>query len=317
LSDLNQPARQLLEVHFPIMKTLISAFLLAGLFLSVVQSPVMAEGTPYYRVEVIVLTHSAGRSDQRLAQTPDNYSRLIDPLKQARIARLTEEQTGETEGIDESDTQRTVDALTALELLPEPIQPELPVVPVYPQAYVNLDQLSPTMRDAWRRLENSGEFQPRSWRAWHQPVVRNRVSPPVRVHDEQIVRLDRLAVTPLGRPLPIASTTEQGIDVADLLPRSDYRLDGSVRLRQRQFMHLELDLVWREPVEPEPVVGPLRFDVTPVGGFHQHRLNQSRAIRPGRLEYFDSNWLGVLVLIEPWEAPEPAPEARPSGAQAN
>ncbi len=299
------------------MKILTPAFLLTGLVLTVFLSPVMAQVTPYYRVEVIVLTHSAGQSDQRPVQAPDNYSRLIDPLKQARAAPAVEERAEETSAIDESDTQRTVDALTALELLPESMRPELPVMPVYPQAFVNLDGLSPAMRDAWRRLENNAEFQPRSWRAWHQPLVRNRVSPPVRVHDEHIVRLDWLAVTPLGRPQPFASGPDHALDIADLVPRSDYRLDGSVRLRQRQFMHVELDLVWREPVEREPGFGPMRLEESPTASFYQHQLKQSRAVRPGRLEYFDSNWLGVLVLIERWEAPTAADAASQPRMQAN
>ncbi|MFU8831468.1 MAG: CsiV family protein [Wenzhouxiangella sp.] len=296
------------------MKNLFAVFILSGLVLSAAQLPAMAQGTPYYRVEVIVLTHSAGQSDERPVQTLDDYSRLIDPMRQARIAQIVEAQEDDTDPTDESDVQRTVDALTALELMPEDMQPALALPPPQPDTFVNLEDLSPTMRDAWRRLQNSGEFQPRSWRAWHQPLARNRVSPPVRVHDQQIVRLDWLAVTPLGSLQP--ANPDRDLAVADLAPRSDYRLDGSVRLRQRQFMHVELDLVWREPVEREPAFGPMRLDESPAGSIYQHRLKQSRAVRPGRLEYFDSNWLGVLVLIERWEAPAEGATSQP-GTQAN
>ena len=50
------------------------------------------------------------------------------------------------------------------------------------------------------------------------------------------------------------------------------------------------------------------------GEWQLHRLQQSRIVEPGRLEYFDSSLFGVLVLIERFEQvvpeieiPEPQP----------
>ncbi len=238
--------------------------------------------TPHYRVEVIVFTHAEGRSDARDMQQLDDFSALTDPLARAR--KTTESSADELSRQTELDAVlELIDTLDGLEegnLMPE--------LPVWPEPYLALERLSPKMERALARLNDSSGHDVLSWRAWHQPLERGSAGERVRIHDDEPVAVDWLKLTPVGiQP------------VSDLEPTFHYRLDGGVRLRQRQFMHLESNLQWRIEQVASPWMSPLEFHDEPTGGFRVHRLSQSRTIRPGRLEYFDSNWLGMLVLIEP------------------
>jgi hypothetical protein len=299
-------------VHFVAMERFLVAAALAGLALAALPTPVYAEELPHFRVEVIVLTHTSGRSDGRLVPEIDDYTDLIDPLARVREAANSddhEESADRDKDLIENDPEQALLLIEALSTLEQP-QPDPADEfdgPVYPETFINLPELSQTMANAWRRLDDSGEFQARTWRAWYQPLSRARLSPLVRIHDDRIVKLDWLRLDALGLPVISPGRATMPAAVDHILPTADYRLDGSVRLRMRQFMHFELDLAWREPSSHDPAPGfsPLADEFLPQAGFYQHRLVQSRTIRPGRLEYFDSGWLGVLVLVEPWEPPEP------------
>ena len=100
--------------------------------------------------------------------------------------------------------------------------------------------------------------------------------------------------------------------VSDLAPAFQYRLDGTIRLRERQFMHADVDLGWRVRERVGPAAWPL---LTADAEFSVHRLDQSRTIRSDRFEYFDSDWLGLLLRVSRYElkAEDPAAEDQDAG----
>src|SRR5690625_6735358 len=85
------------------------------------------------------------------------------------------------------------------------------------------------------------------------------------------------------------------------------RLDGAVRLRRQRHVHADINLAWRIPEQP-----PETRLFTPLEKitYLTHHLDESRAIRSNRFEYFDSGWLGVLLHVTPWLAPEEEDENR-------
>lgn len=270
---------------------------------------VIAPDTPIYRVEVILFEHADGRSDRRFSTELDTFHTLTDPLRRARelAARAAwEERQAEIAGLQEADETRLaldlIDALDALEADMPAEEAAISEIPL-PEFFLQLDELSPGMQAAWRRLTDSGAFRPLSWRAWHQPLSRQQLAPSVRLHDDQIIRLDWLDVERTLPPLP-GQPAHRDFELAAFMPEAHYRLDGSLRLRQRQFTHIELDLVWRDPVDATS--GPLNPMHWRPAGFESHRLSQSRAVRPERLEYFDSAQFGVLVQIVRWRPPAAA-----------
>lgn len=257
---------------------------------------------PHYRIEVLVFVHANGRSDARDTDQLEDFTDLLDP---ERRARETLRAPGEKEeGEEIRAAMELLDTLAEIER--REIMPELPA---WPEPFLALETLSERMRRTRERIERSPDYDLLAWRAWHQPLSPDRSPTRVRIHDGRVLDADWIELTPTGVP-----ARGQGRKDA-LIPEWRYRLDGGVRLRQRQFMHLDVDLHWRVPARSQPdfvaMPGPLRPE-TPR--FEVHRLTQSRTVRPDRLEYFDSAWLGVLVLItelEPLDGSEVDEDARP------
>jgi len=274
---------------------------LAGLFSG--QPSFAADPAPVYRVEVVVFVYPGGASDQRPSTSPVDFSAYPDTRANARAAAY-QPRNRSAQALTEQERRRrardqAISAVNALNALEQGIRPSSgPYTggPVYPQPWISLPALGPDMANAWRRLQDSVRHQPVAWRAWYQPIASGRITPWLRVTDDWRIGIDWLkpealsqAFVPTEMPVPYR------------LPHADYRLDGGIRLRERQFMHADIDLIWQEPVSASP--SPLADPWAQPGGFIQHRITQSRSIRPGRLEYFDSSWLGVLVRVERWRSP--------------
>ncbi len=264
-----------------------------------------------FLVEVIVIGHPDGRSDQRASDQLRDFSQLIDP---AWVARLTAASGAEPEDwpMDDPFLEDRVDSDDGSELeqadgpaQPRPAQrPTARLIesgmpedlarwleqsaPLYPVTFSNQVVLGPEMNRAWQRIDSNPGFEALAWRAWIQPVERGQRSPAVRIHDQKVVGGNWMATFDLPEGL-----------VAPW-PQSHFRLDGSLRLVQRQFLHAEIDLDWRLPAigngidQPPPLLANHRYRV--------HRVEQSRTIRPDRLEYFDSSKIGVLLRIQRWDS---------------
>lgn len=271
------------------------------------------------RVEVLVFSHQGGQSDRWPASELSDFSALVDPRTQALLADWSarplspEEQASRPaapDALGEAETRVFGDAASP------PLEPaggrrsdEPPSLtaysqessgPAWPEPFVHDDTLSATMQRALGRLRSSDGHQVLSVTTWLQPLTRQTVSPPVRVRDDS-----PLSVAWLQSP-SVEFQLANGVLGPALLPEARYRLDGSVRVRQRQFRHVDLDLIWSEPVSSARSETALE-----AAAFELHRLRQSRPIQLGRLEYFDSAWLGVLILVETWERPVAAAAGGP------
>ena len=257
---------------------------------------------PHYRVEVIVFSHLDGRPDARRSESIENFSALTDPVRRAVIAALppiderpvdVPEDEARVDPDRQTELDATLDLIDALARLED--GELMPVLPTWPEPYLALESLSSRMERALSRLQDSARHEVLAWRAWHQPLSRTTTAERVRVRDDHLIAADWIDLAPSGIS---ASETGSGDQLHGLEPRFHYRLDGGIRLRQRQFMHLEVDLHWRAPQRTSPWMTTLHDD---EAGYEIHRLSQSRTVRPDRLEYFDSSWLGMLVLIEELE----------------
>lgn len=272
--------------------------LLALLAITGLASPSLAQddsgSKPFYRVEAIVFTHAGGNPDAWPESRPADHAGALDPawrsFAQEQQRRLAESEGGSRR----SDLQATLNVLETIASI-ESGEESLTEALLYPEPWLALDKLSEPMAQAKARLERSGAYRLRAWLAWHQALGESAGSRNVRIRDDHLLAIDWIAVAPTGRLLrdgiPVTRATE-------LSPAFHYRLDGSIRLRRRQFMHADVVLDWR--VRESPGISP--WPVMPgEGKFERHRLDQSRTIRPGRLEYFDSEWLGLLLRVTPYE----------------
>jgi len=299
-----------------------TAMLLAAVSLGA-QQPASLESDaieypPVYRIEVIVFNHVDGRSDRLRGAGPLDFTDQLDPLLVARTNDMAQRQLAGLAGFlpvaripGESD--ETTPYLQSEEQTLRPIPP----------VYSALGDLSRPIRRAMDRLLDAPQYDPVTARAWIQLARRDRRTAAVRIHDQTVVDLvkpaDEQSLVPMPHLLPFGPLVKTPPPALDI-----YRLDGTLRLRQRQFLHLDLDLVWQTraralanrmpPVEESTVTtnGPVDGE----GEWQLHRLQQSRIVEPGRLEYFDSSLFGVLVRIERFEQvvpeiemPEPEPGA--------
>ena len=262
---------------------------------------------PQHRVELIVFSHNSGRSDGYRTTALDDFSATLDPLKLAEAEQAAAEALERFQrlsGIAQADgDDRTGQSTESADVIPEP--------------YIAQAELSEPMQAALERLDRSGAYTPLTWRVWYQTAERNERTRWVRLHDEQIIDLMNPS-NPYERDGHLSFPTEPNRVADNATTIEHYRLDGRTRLRQRQFLHLHFDLEWRESAgRPAPIleagssfdqprIEPASIDQAPA--WRVHRFEQSRIVRVDRIEYFDSEWLGVIALLTRIEPPEPDEE---------
>lgn len=274
------------------------------------------EYPPVYRIEVIVFSHVDGRSDRIRSAASMDFTDQLDPLLLARANDLAE--------------SRLADLAVALPVarIPGKIDETTPwletdeqILRPIPSVYSALGDLSRPIQRAMDRLLDAPEYEPLMARAWIQLAPRGRPTAALRIHNQTVVELiepdDDQSLVPVAHVLPFGPLVETPPPALDI-----YQLDGTLRLRQRQFLHLDLDLVWQTQARaladrsiPTDGQSAVTNDLQATeSDWLLHRLQQSRIVEPGRLEYFDSSLFGVLVRIERFaqvvpeiEIPEPEP----------
>jgi len=210
-----------------------------------------------------------------------------------------------TEAVKEEEL-RSFSHFPGLEIV-EPIEDSFDLPTYLPDDLSVVTQKSSRMDGTWRRLRSSQGYRPLLYAAWEQN--RTDYYPPMRVHN------DRVIDTQLRPPTNIVIADLAADDPLAAYRSTFYQLDGSVQLRRSRFLHLYLDLEYRDENTGEIV------DATEAGFFgdpndlsnpenetnfmRQHdifRLKENRQIRTGRLQYFDTPYFGALVLVTPISA---------------
>jgi hypothetical protein len=115
----------------------------------------------------------------------------------------------------------------------------------------------------------------------------------------------RLARSPDYAPLlhlawrqPVATGTGQGVRVHG--GQGGAEVDGVVRINRGRFLAAGADLVYHEDTGRGPAA-PNVFN-RPPGQAEAFRLQQSRRIRSGELNYFDHPRFGAVILVTPFDA---------------
>jgi len=157
------------------------------------------------------------------------------------------------------------------------------------------DQKSMRMDGIWRRLKSSKGYRPLLFAAWEQN--RTDYYPPMRIHDEMLVDEQ------LRPPTSIMIADLAAEDPLGAYLSSFYRLDGTVQLRRSRFLHLYLDLEYRQEIEQPGTDAQATFfsikdpALSESVAYNIYSLQQNRQIRTGQFQYFDTPYFGVLVLI--------------------
>ena len=136
----------------------------------------------------------------------------------------------------------------------------------------------------WASLRSSRDYRPLYHVAWRQQVV------------------DPAETKPLYLYL--------GPDSGEPGPRNPPKLEGTLKIGVKRYLHLETDLLLRLPVTPEAgddyFMGP---------DYRSYRMQAKRRMRSGKLHYLDHPVLGVMFKAERYEPPVPEPVAEPTAAE--
>jgi hypothetical protein len=155
------------------------------------------------------------------------------------------------------------------------------------------------MDDVWRRLRSSEGYRPLLYTSWEQ----NRVDyyPPMRVHNQQVIDTQ---LRPLSNIIVADLTAE---DPLGAYRSNFYQLDGSVQLRRSRFLHLYLDLEYRDesPQNNTDTGTPASYDflsgaeegASDISEHSVFTLKQNRQIRTNAMQYFDTPFFGALVFV--------------------
>jgi len=257
------------------MKRLLSILLL------LVSSASMAESGAY-RVEVIVFrnllvaTETTGVADLR------SFSHLPDTAQNNVAATPVNEPINKPA----NELAGSLPEFLA-ELVPDGLPDDLRII---------LEKTT-GMDGVWRRLRSSEGYRPLVYTSWEQN--RTDYYPPMRVHDTQIID------TQLRPPTHILVADLAAEDPLAAYRSTFYRIDGGIQLRRSRFLHLYLDLEYREKLSQDAQLANFfgNMDVRPSSAeFNEYEygiftLKQNRQIRRGQMQYFDTPYFGALVLV--------------------
>lgn len=162
-----------------------------------------------------------------------------------------------------------------------------------------------TLDEAYARLERSPRYRPILRMAWRQRVGGLRNPVPVRVRGGE--ELGPLGSDETEASLPAASIRQGVSNTSD--SRTIWEVDGTMALVRGRYLHLQLDLVFREPRGSLVTrgVAPAYGNAGPYAGFPTWHIAERREIRPGELQYFDHRRFGVIAVATPWLVPEQEP----------
>lgn len=195
------------------------------------------------------------------------------------------------------------------------------------------------------RIERASDIELLLHLGWRQPGLPEDQSVAVRIHSDMLHRAEASAVNEAAAA-GTASQPANGMPGSALQGlASDEpppRLEGTLRLILSRYLHIEADLLYREPLEGigasdrgEPLLG--RGDTMPAGDgmlvqeqdlfllaeqamqlqpqpqYRVYRLQQSRRMRSNELHYLDHPVFGMAIKVTPYELPEP--EAQPAAGE--
>lgn len=268
----------------------------------------------WIEVEVVIFIHEGGQSDawperQTLTTLRAQSAGLIDPVQRRWQAAGTarselEDMLAAWPGLDSATRRLLFERLSTEMRTVVNVETGVPPSPWWPDPMI--DQLTGAhqLQRSAQRLDQHPDYRLVSRLAWRQAMMPAARSRHMRMTGGAPLWMDWMT------PLRPQTGTAWRIEPTLGLPATVWQLEGQLRLVQRQFTHVELDLTWREPAAV--MTGPLRPEFLAANGYREHRLVESRTVQRDRIEYIDSGWLGVLIHITPFRHPLDGIDLRPA-----
>jgi hypothetical protein len=221
----------------------------------------------------LVLRHLDGQAELLPQTALRDFSAALDlllPQVESAAAEPVVADGTPVQGFDEQALATAAEPETAE---PESADPAAQIVLVETQ--------SDTMQLAWQRLRGSSAYRPELYLSWQQPG--QQPFPLIRLHDQEVLIEDDPYA---GLRMNIDGDAESA-DIALPEPTRFYRLDGTARLRRSRFLHLDLEIEYREPLSADvaqaepPAATHQAYAETASrpAAYRVHTLQQSRQVR--------------------------------------
>ncbi|MET0090835.1 MAG: CsiV family protein [Candidatus Thiodiazotropha sp.] len=147
--------------------------------------------------------------------------------------------------------------------------------------FVQLPAEDQQLADTWQTLRRSRDYRPLYLMAWRQPVHAPEQAEPVY--------------------FSLASDDGSGLP----------KLEGRVSFGLKRYLHMEADILLRLPAEYE---AGAQQGLTYPPAYQGYRMQETRRMRSGQLNYLDHPVLGIIAVAERYEIPviEPVPTVDPA-----
>ena len=258
------------------------------------------QGTPHHRLAQAALEPAPPEYLERIASRPPellDFPRLqqFDCIAPIPAPWMEDDVDSKLEpGIVEEQEDEVQD---------QPPQVSIPPIPMGPPAP------SPEQRARWALEEFERELMREGWQWQYEDLsLRTTAVRMRRSGDYEILHHGKWLQTVPPRDSAAPLLIQLGAPMRD----DAFELEGSVSVTLGRFLHFATEVwLWNAPPDRQAAValgdvadaaGDARSSI--VDDARYVLLSESRRMRPGELHYLDHPWLGILVRIEPVEAPD-------------
>lgn len=164
------------------------------------------------------------------------------------------------------------------------------------------------LMDSAQKISDSSRYSLLLHTGWRQPGLESGKTIPVwiqggRVFSNRYSSIDQFSAIQSSEDSGISQTPRYGL----------YELEGLIEITLSRYLHTRADLVLRKPADPvslmqqqlDPDLTEEELERLEGGSLLNYGLNEQRRMRSKKLHYLDHPQFGMLVLITPYEAPEP------------
>ncbi len=176
--------------------------------------------------------------------------------------------------------------------------------PQLPKAFSLAAKESLQLSDTASRIKRAKDVELMLHLAWVQPGLDEKQAVPVHIYEGMMAQIS-------------ANTTKKRFSTqGEELPK----LDGTLRLSLSRYLHLESDLIWREPLPPGmPVAQSHTIETTPQfasatveeplatpaemsgSNYQVFRMQQSSRMRSSEIHYQDHPVFGIIAVVNRYE----------------
>ncbi len=217
------------------------------------------------------------------------------------------------------------DMENARELLPQDVAKR---DPLRPTAFRLLDPKELNLDADARRIDEARDLQLLTHFGWRQPGLPQQAALAVRVDQplfDRIQAMNEAAALSEGKPVEVKS---DGMEMVE-----KPQLEGTLRLILSRYLHIETDLLLKEPVEgqplysdaeqanvvlfSEPAMGPgtaagqaqpdlfaMAAENAAQAPYRVYFMHQSRRMRSSEVHYLDHPVFGMVIKVVPYQPPE-------------